>query len=361
MPPTPDHPVIHALEHYAARGLCSLPASLQRRISSGVGEPEGVAPAPEVGVLLTVMALTGERALGTGDDAELRRASTRRGAATAAPRRPSAVRAEPATVAGAEGELRARLYIPPGPTDGRLMVFFHGGGWVTGDLDTHDAPCRLLAEHAATRVVSVEYRLAPEHPFPAPVDDAMAAFAHVVEHAATYGGDPAKISVAGDSAGGNLAAVVSQQTTGGPRPAAALLIYPACDFRGGSASRSTFAEGFLLEKPDMDWCQDRYVPPGQSIEDPRLSIVFGEIDPGHPPTVVVTAGFDPLRDEGEAYAEQLRAAGTPTVLRRYPGLVHGFINVTALSRTSHDAVVDMASALLAMQQLGAGAGAPAAA
>lgn len=348
---TPDHPVVRLIEHYVARLLCALPPSVQRLISRDVREPEGVPPAPDVSVLLTIMAMSGERALGTGDDPELRRASTRRGAATAAPRTPGPVRAQQVTVAGADGDLPARLYIPPVETDGRLLVFYHGGGWVTGDLDTHDAPCRLLAMQAATRVVSVDYRLAPEHPFPAPVDDALAAFAHVVAHAEKLGGEPDKVSVAGDSAGGNLAAVVAQQSAGGPRPAAALLIYPACDFRGGTASRDLFAEGFLLEKRDMDWCQARYLQPGQPIEDPRVSPVFGDLDAGHPPTVVVTAGFDPLRDEGEAYAAQLREAGVPTVLRRYPGLVHGFINVTALSATSHDAVVDCASALLAVQEL----------
>ena len=352
---TPDHPVVHVIEHYVARLVCSLPAVLQRIIGRDVARPEGVAPAPEVGALLTIMAMTGERALGTGDDPEARRASTRRGAATAAPRRKGPVRAQQVTVAGAAGDLRARLYIPPGDTDGRLLVFYHGGGWVTGDLDTHDSVCRLLAVQSATRVVSVEYRLAPEHPFPAPADDAIAAFAHIVDHAPKFGARPDRISVAGDSAGGNLAAVVSQQTAGGPRPAAALLIYPACDFRGGTASRGLFAEGFLLEKRDMDWCQARYLPAGADIEDPWISPIFGEIDERHPPTVVVTAGFDPLRDEGETYAAHLRAAGVPTVLRRYPGLVHGFANVTALSRTSHDAMVDCASALLAAQELGASA------
>lgn len=350
---TPDHPVVRAIEHYVARLICALPVGLQRLIARGVAAPEGAAPAPDIGALLTIMALTGERALGTGDDPEVRRASTRRGAATAAPRRSGPVRAQRVTVAGGAGELEARLYVPPVDTDGRLLVFYHGGGWVTGDLDTHDSVCRLLAVQAATRVVAVDYRLAPEHPFPAPLDDAMAVFAHVVEHAATFGAHPDRISVAGDSAGGNLAAVVSQQTAGGPRPAAALLIYPACDFRGGTASRGLFAEGFLLERRDMDWCQARYLPEAQSIEDPRVSPVLGEIDAGHPATVVVTAGFDPLRDEGEAYAAHVRAAGVPTVLRRYPGLVHGFANVTALSRTSHDAMVDCASALLAAQELSA--------
>ncbi len=355
---TPDHPVVRVIEHYVARVICGLPAGLQRLIGRGVAAPEGSPPAPDIAALLTIMAMTGERALGTGDDPEARRASTRRGSATAASRRPDPVRSQQVTVAGGAGDLPARLYIPPGDTGGRLLVFYHGGGWVTGDLDTHDTPCRLLAVQAATRVLAVDYRLAPEHPFPAPVEDAMAAFAHVVEHAAKFGAHPERISVAGDSAGGNLAAVVSQQTAGGPRPAAALLIYPACDFRGGTASRSLFAEGFLLEKRDMDWCQGRDLPAGQSIEDPRVSPVFGDIDAAQPPTVVVTAGFDPLRDEGETYAAQLRAAGVPTVLRRYPGLVHGFANVTALSRTSHDAMVDCASALLAAQELDVRTGVP---
>ena len=194
---TPDHPVVHVIEHYVARLICALPAPVLRIISRDVARPEGVAPAPEVGALLTMMAMTGERALGTGDDPEARRASTRHGAATAAPRKKGPVRAQQVTVAGAAGDLAARLYIPQVDTHGRLLVFYHGGGWVTGDLDTHDSVCRLLAVQSATRVVSVDYRLAPEHPFPAPADDAIAAFAHVVDHAAKFGARPDRIAVGG--------------------------------------------------------------------------------------------------------------------------------------------------------------------
>ncbi len=355
---TPDHPAMIAVEHQAAKALSSLPRGLQRLIGRTAAQPEGVPPAPDIAALLRIMQVTGERALGAGDDPVARRASTRRGSLTASPRVPYPAEVRDTTVAGALGPLPARLYIPPTATDGRLMVFYHGGGWVTGDLDTHDAPCRFIARQAATRVLAVDYRLAPEHPFPAPVEDALAAFADVVARAAELGADPARISVCGDSAGGNLAAVVSQQTAGGARPAAALLIYPACDFTGGTASRSLFAEGFLLEKSDMDWCQDRYLQAYGELTDPRVSPAFGAVDAEHPPTVVVTAGFDPLRDEGEAYAAQLRAAGIPTVLRRYPGLIHGFMNLTAISPTSHDAMVDCCSALLAVQEVGAGAAAP---
>jgi acetyl esterase len=348
---TPDHPAVIEVEHYVAKTVSSLPPRLLRIIGRGVAEPEGRAPAPDVAALLAISRLTGERVLGDGDDPVRRRAATRRGALTAAPRRPDPTRVEETTVAGAAGPLRARLYIPPKDTSGRLLVFYHGGGWVTGDLDTHDAPCRLLARQAATRVLAVDYRLAPEHPFPAPVEDALAAFADVVGRAAELGAAPDRIAVGGDSAGGNLAAVVAQQTAGGVRPAAALLIYPACDLTGGTASRDLFARGFLLEKPDMDWCQERYLQDAGDPRDPRVSPAFGTIDAAHPPTVVVTAGFDPLRDEGEAYAAQLREAGVPTVLRGYEGLVHGFANVTAISPTSHDAMVDCASALLAAQEL----------
>lgn len=352
---TPDHPAVIEVEHYVAKTVSSLPPRILRLIGRGVAEPEGRAPAPDIAAILTISKLTGERALGEGDDPVARRASSRRGALTAASRRPDPTRTEDVTVAGAEGPLRARLYVPPNDTAGRLLVFYHGGGWVTGDLDTHDAPCRLLARQAATRVLAVDYRLAPEHPYPAPVDDALAAFADVVARAAEFGAAPDRVAVGGDSAGGNLAAVVAQQTVGGPRPAAALLIYPACDLTGGTPSRDLFAVGFLLEKPDMDWCQDRYLQATGDVRDPRVSPAFGTIDAGHPPTVVVTAGFDPLRDEGEAYAVQLREAGVPTVLRRYESLIHGFANITAISPTSHDAMVDCASALLAVQEVAPGA------
>ncbi|MBJ7332283.1 MAG: alpha/beta hydrolase [Solirubrobacteraceae bacterium] len=348
---TPDHPAVLFVEHYVARGALSLPPRALRILGRGLPEPEGRAPAPDIALLLRIMGLTGERALGEGDDPVRRREATRRGSASVAARRPDGVTASAATVAGGEGDLPARLYVPSLDTDGRLLMYVHGGGWVTGDLDTHDTLCRFLAVQMQTRVLAIDYRLAPEHPYPAAADDALAAFADIVARAAEFGARPDRIAVGGDSAGGNLAAVVAQQTAGAQRPSGALLLYPACDFTGGGPSRDTFARGFLLEKPDMDWCQDAYVPAGTDLQDARLSPKFGEVDADHPPTVVVTAGFDPLRDEGDDYAAQLREAGVPAVLRRYDGLIHGFANLTAVSPSSREAMIDCAGALRTLLEL----------
>jgi len=227
-----------------------------------------------------------------------------------------------------------------------LLVYYHGGGWTIGDLDTHDPVCRFLAAEAGVRVLSVEYRLAPEHPFPAAVDDAFAAFGWAAERAGELDIDPARIAVGGDSAGGNLAASVSllARDGGGPRPAMQLLIYPVTDAVGG-ASRRLFAEGFLLTKADMDWFELHYLSGGAAGEDPRISVLRAEDLSGLPPAYVATAGFDPLRDEAEDYAARLRAAGVPVALRRHPSLIHGFANMTAISRSARAAMYEVAGAL----------------
>jgi len=231
------------------------------------------------------------------------------------------------TVDGATGPLRARHYAPPesgGPHP--LLVFLHGGGWVVGDLDTHDQPCRLLASASGARVLSVDYRLAPEDPFPAPVDDAVAAFRAAVADAARLRSDPARVAVAGDSAGGHLAAVTALVCAreGGPAPAFQLLIYPVTDCVRVAASRRIFAEGFLLTKENMEWYEDQLAPPGVDRGDPRISPLLAPDLDGLAPALVVTAGFDPLRDEGEAYGARLKEAGVRAIVRRYPGYVHGF-------------------------------------
>jgi acetyl esterase len=254
-------------------------------------------------------------------------------------------------VDGAAGRLRARHYAPAESRRRRLplILFFHGGGFVLGDLDSHDAPCRLLAHHAGAHVVAVDYRLAPEGPFPAAVDDATASLRWAFDNAAALGADERRVAVAGDSAGGNIAAVVSWQAVhdGGPPPCLQLLIYPATDFVERSRSHELFEEGFLLTRADMDWFSATYTA-GADLADPRLSILRADGLEGLPPAIVVTAGFDPLRDEGEAYAARLGEAGVPVLARRFPGLLHGFINLTGLSRTSRDALVEVAGATRAL-------------
>jgi acetyl esterase len=214
---------------------------------------------------------------------------------------------------------------------------------VVGDLDTHDAPCRALATSSGARVLSVDYRLAPEHPFPAGVDDALAAFRAAVEEAP----DPGRVAVGGDSAGGHLAAVTAQQAAsdGGPAPAFQLLVYPATDFAVRHPSRDTFAEGFLLTKASMDYYEACFLPPGADKRDPRVSPLHATELGGLAPALVVTAGFDPLRDEGEAYAARLQEAGVPAILRRHPGFVHGFFNMLGLGPGPRAAVAEMGGVL----------------
>lgn len=247
----------------------------------------------------------------------------------------------------ADGSRPARLYTPddvesPGP----LLVFFHGGGFVVGSLDSHDQAVRFLARHAQVRVLSVDYRLAPEHPFPAGLNDAIAAFDYAHEHAGELGVDPARIAVGGDSAGGNLSAVVALQTTrrGGPAPALQVLIYPVTDFTRQTRSRALFAEGFFLTQEDMDWFEHQYVH-AEDMLDPRASVLHADDLSNLPPAYIVTAGFDPLRDEGEQYAAALEKAGVPVVLRRQEDQIHGFVNLLAVGARFREATLEIASAV----------------
>jgi acetyl esterase len=254
------------------------------------------------------------------------------------------------TIAGADGPLRARLFVPDNDreeTPGALIVYYHGGGWVAGDLDTHDQPCRLLARTSGARVLSVEYRLAPEHPFPAPVEDAIAAFHDAVTRADQLNVDPKRIAVAGDSSGGHLAAVTAQQSAarGGAAPAFQLLIYPVTDLVGVAQSRLTFAEGFVLTKENLEWYEQQLMGADGDRHDPRASPLLANDLSGAPPALVVTAGFDPLRDEGEAYARKLRDAGVHTVLRRYPGYVHGFTGAFISGAGPREAIAEMGGAV----------------
>jgi acetyl esterase len=247
-----------------------------------------------------------------------------------------------------DGDLPATLYAPVGlPEPSALLVFFHGGGWVIGSRATHDNAVRFLAKHAGVRVLSVEYRLAPEFPFPAATADALAAFEYAHAKASDLGADPDRIAVGGDSAGGNLAAVVAQQAVrkGGPAPAFQLLIYPGTDFAERYRSQDLFGEGLFLTDKDMKWFQNHYVPEGCDLRDPRLSPLRADDLSGLPPALVVTAGFDPLRDEGEAYAKKLREAGVQVALRRHDDLIHGFINFTGVGTRFREALAEMAGAL----------------
>ena len=240
----------------------------------------------------------------------------------------------------------ARLYIPDGAAPvGPLLVFLHGGGFVFGDLKSHEASCRYVADRAGVRVLSVDYRLAPEDPFPAAYDDAVAAFDWAYEHAGEIGADVSRIGVGGDSAGGNLAAGVALAAR--ERCAFQLLIYPVVDLEAATESKRLFGQGFYLTQSFMDVAEASYVPAGVDKRDPRLSPLFAEVPADVAPAYVITAGFDPLRDEGEAYARKLEQAGAKVEQRRFSDQIHGFFNVISAGRTARAAVDEIAAALRA--------------
>ncbi|MFQ5427224.1 MAG: alpha/beta hydrolase [Gaiellales bacterium] len=227
------------------------------------------------------------------------------------------------------------------------MVYFHGGGWVIGDLDTHDGVARALANRARSVVVSVDYRLAPEHPFPASIDDAWAATAWVAEHG-PQGIDRDRLAVGGDSAGGNLAAIVARRARERDLDLRfQLLVYPVTDFDLGTRSYLDYAEGCGLSRDAMRWFWDLYVPSEQSRASPDASPLRARDVTGLPPALVQTAEFDVLRDEGEAYAARLEEAGVPVTLTRYDGLIHGFIRMPGVLDRASDALDEAAAALRA--------------
>jgi acetyl esterase len=251
---------------------------------------------------------------------------------------------------GIAGPLSYRRYRPLGVTADALatLVYFHGGGFVIGNLETHDSTCRRLANKSRCQIISVAYRLAPEHPYPAALDDALAAFRHVRDNAAALGVDPGRIAVGGDSAGASLALVVCQlcAVAGEPGPAFQMLIYPATDASKDSASRAAFANGYFLSKDLLDWFKAAYIPATADVLDPRLSPLLRPDLTGLPPAFVLTAGYDPLRDEGRAYAMRLVDAGVKTTYTNYPGSIHGFFSLTRVLTRGLDAN-DEAAAVMA--------------
>ena len=263
-------------------------------------------------------------------------------------------RVEAPSIPGTAGAIPARVYTPAGDPPFPALVYFHGGGWVIGDIDTHDAVCRQLTNAAGCVVISVDYRLAPEHRFPAAAEDAYAATRWVAENAASLGVDPERIAVGGDSAGGNLAAVVTLMARdagtpargrGGPPLAYQLLIYPVTDHDFDTESYRANAEGYLLTKADMVWFWNHYLPDEAQRNHPYASPLRAPDLRGLPPALVITAEYDPLRDEGAAYATRLRAAGVPAIHRDYEGVFHGFFSMSAQIDKARQAVRDAADAL----------------
>jgi len=244
-------------------------------------------------------------------------------------------------------EIPVRIYSPVANPDGApALVYYHGGGWVIGDLDSHDDVCRSLAVGAECVVVSVDYRLAPESRFPAAVDDAIAAYGWVREHAAELGVDRARIAVGGDSAGGNLAAVVAQSEKREANPPCfQLLIYPVTDLRCESSSYEAFADGFFLTRAAMHWFRDLYLSVESERLDVRASPLLADDLTGLAPLFLATAGFDPLRDEGRAYAQRVADAGGEVAYRCYKGAIHGCLSLAGVLPEGRRLLLDGIGAL----------------
>jgi acetyl esterase len=258
---------------------------------------------------------------------------------------------------GPAGPIAVRTYVPEGGRPADLvglagpklpgLVYFHGGGWARGSLETHDIVCRALANGGGCVVVSVDYRMAPEHKFPAAFEDSLAATRWVADHAAELGIDPRRLAVGGDSAGGNLAAAVAlaARDEGAPALTHQLLIYPVTDYNFETPSYIDNADGFMLTRSAMQHYWRLYLRDESDAEDYRASPLRARDFSHLPPALVITAEFDPLRDEGRAYAERLREAGTPVVYREYPGMVHGFVTSAGVLDAGKQAIREASEAL----------------
>ncbi|MFN2376299.1 MAG: alpha/beta hydrolase [Candidatus Binatia bacterium] len=302
---------------------------------------------PQLQLLLKLMAAAGLPRVETLPVAEAR-AFFRESAGLLAQAPADMARVLDRSIPGVHSEIPLRIYVPRGgKAPHPVLIYYHGGGWTVGDLDTHDAVARALAREAECIVVGVDYRMGPEHRFPGAVDDAMSAFAWAASHAAELGGDASRLAVGGDSAGGNLAAVVAQQTLakGIRGPDFQLLIYPVTDLGAEAESYETFAEGFYLTRPLMRWFAANYVTGDGDRLDPRCSPLRAGNLSGLPPAFLLTAGYDPLRDEGKAYANRLLEAGVDVEYRNYDSLIHGFISMAGVVREAGRAFGDAVAAL----------------
>ncbi len=256
-----------------------------------------------------------------------------------------AVPFEDRTVPGPGGAIPVRVYRPDASAAAPVLVYFHGGGWVVGSIATAHGTCSTLARLAGCVVVSVDYRLAPEHRFPAAVEDAWAATAWVAAHPAEVGGRAGALALGGDSAGGTLAAVCARRARDAKIPVALqLLVYPVCDADLQTPSYVELAEGYGLTAQAMAWFWDQYVPDGDRFHPDASPLRAADLE-GVAPALVLTAEYDVLRDEGEAYAARLREAGVPVTLTRYDGLVHGFFRMPAVISRANDALAEAAGAL----------------
>ena len=314
-----------------ARAALSLPDGVIDRI---IGAPPVVVDGRFLNRRVQAIITIGDRLGLTSEewDVPARRRQLGRVTAVGMPRR-TGIHVTDRRIPGPCSDLAVRVYRRfGGEAEPPAIVYFHGGGWVVGDLDSHDGSCRLIADVTGCTVVAVDYRLAPEHPFPAPVDDAVAAYRWVRTHARELSIDPDRIGVMGDSAGGNLATVVAQVTRDGDvaPPTTQCLVYPATDAHFTQPSHQLFSDGFFLTREAMEWFRGHYLPDPSDWDSPLASPLLQSDLSDMAPAIVVTAGFDPLRDEGIAYAEAMENVGVPVRARCYDDMVHGFFGMGVL-------------------------------
>jgi acetyl esterase len=317
------------LQKLVIKTVLSLPAPLLRLLSGGSAVYQG-GRTLDPRLQFIAAGAKGQPAMSSLSVQDARAASAQ-GLALMTGKPEAGVRVEHLTLPGAEGDLRARAYRPENQdSEAPLMVFAHFGGGVIGDLDTCHAFCTILADLARCAVLSVDYRLAPEHKFPAGLDDMLAAWRWAAENGPGFGAEPGRLALGGDSMGGNFAAILAQEMkrTGEPQPALQLLIYPAVDVASETQSMTTFGDAYPLSRDTMNWFMGHYMGPDADPADLRLSPIRSEDVGGLAPAIVITAGFDPLVDQGEAYARRLKAAGTPVLYRCYDALAHGFTAFT---------------------------------
>ncbi|PXX12289.1 alpha/beta hydrolase [Mycolicibacterium moriokaense] len=343
-------PVVNALAGLTLRGLPRIPNPVKRVMLGGRSVTiDGNTLDTTLQLMLFGMSRTGLNALIASLDVGAARTQLRILAASFKQDIPVASVTN-LSIPGPAGPIGARHYRPINGDGQPLLVFYHGGGQVIGDIETHDDLCRQICREGGMHVLSVDYRLAPEHKAPAGAEDAYAAFGWALDHAGELGADAGRVAVGGDSAGGNLAAVVSQRARdeGTRLPALQLLFYPVTNYASGTRSQALFDDGFFLTKKDLVWCGDHFLN-GARVDaaDPRVSPLLADDLSGLPPALVLTAGFDPLRDEGRQYAEAMRAAGVAVDYREFGSLVHGFANFFPVGGGCATATTESISALRA--------------
>jgi acetyl esterase len=343
-------PVVNALAGLTLRMLPRIPNPVKRVLLGGRSVTiDANTLDTTLQLMLVGMSAVGLNALIASPDVGVARTQTRILAASFKQDIPVA-RVTNLSIPGPAGPIRARHYRPIDGDGQPLLVFYHGGGQVIGDIETHDDLCRQICREGGLHELSVDYRLAPEHKAPAGSDDAYAAFGWALDHAGELGADPDRVAVGGDSAGGNLAALVSLRARdeGTRLPALQLLLYPVATYAGETRSQTLFSDGFFLTKKDIQWCNEQFLDGAPvDADDPRVSPLLAGDFSGLPPALVLTAGFDPLRDEGRQYADAMRAAGVTVDYREFGSLVHGFANFFPQGGGSAAAMAETISALRA--------------